>query len=653
MAPLRQDTTVLRPVGFGDVTLRGGFWGERQQRNRDATIPHGLDWLERAGNLDNLRDVARGEPARPYRGMLFADSDVHKTLEGVAWELGRAADPRLRDWLRATTRLLADAQDEDGYLDSHVQSRAFEQGRETRWTDLPFGHELYCLGHLVQAAVADVRATGETALLDVARRFADLAYETFGPDGREGVGGHPEVETALVELYRVTEEPRYLELARLLVDRRGHGVLGPSRFGSTYYQDDVSVRDDTTFRGHAVRALYLAAGVVDVYTETGDRTLLDAVVRQWEHAVATKTYVTGGQGSRHRDESFGDPYELPPDRAYAETCAGIASVMLSWRLLLVTGESRYADLIERTLFNLVAASTSLDGRHFFYVNPLRHRDVSSRGDTADVDGVVSHGHDMVGRAAWFDCACCPPNLMRLLSSLHTYVATADEQGLQVHQYAAGDVATTLPDGREVGVRVATEYPWSGRVAVTVTHTGDEPWSLALRVPGWATSPTLTVAGEAVPVVPDARGYVVVHRAWSVGDEAVLDLDLTPRVVEPHPRVDAVRGCVAFEYGPLVYCLEQVDQPEHVRLDDVVVSADATPKVVPREDLLGGCVTLELDGAVRDVAGWGDQTYRARHSGVGGAPARDVSLVAVPYALWAGRGLRAMRVWVPATGVSGR
>jgi DUF1680 family protein len=616
VAPVRADTSVLHPLGLDEVVLHAGFWGDRQERNRTATLPHVTRKLEEAGNLANLRAVAVGDRTAQHRNMVFGDSDVYKWLEGVAWEQGRRPAPELAEALRTTTKLLRAAQDDDGYLDS-----AFQLGEpDRRWTDLRFGHELYCLGHLVQAAVADVRATGATGLLDVARRFADLACEVFGPRRRVAVPGHPEVETALVELYRTTGEKRYLDLAVEFLDRRGHGLLGPGRFGSAYYQDDRPVREHRALVGHAVRALYLATGMVDAYAETADTSLLDAVVAQWDATLATKTYVTGGQGSRHLDEAFGDPYELPPDRAYAETCAGIASIMLTWRLLLATGQGRYADDMERALYNVVAASTADDGQHFCYVNPLRR-----------------HGPEPA-RPDWYECACCPPNLLRLLASLQAYLVTRDAVGVQVHHYAAGTVRTRLADGRAVGFTVETDYPTGGRVTVRIDRTDERPWSLALRVPAWAPSATLTTGGSTGPAVPDERGYAVLTRSWRPGDEVVLELDMTPRVLWPHPRIDAVRDSVALTRGPVVYCLEQVDQPD-VDLADVAVDAGVRPAQGRRD----GRATLEFDAVVRTLPDSGGAPYRAEPAR---PPERPVRLVAVPYHDWGNRETGAMRIWLP-------
>ena len=346
VAPTGSARVRLRPLDPSGVRILGGLLGDRQRVNREVTILRGAEELERAGTLENLR-LAAGRATGSRQGMVFSDSDVYKWLEAIAWEIGREPSPELEALARETTELVAAAQEPDGYLGSYGQV----VDPAWRWTDLEQGHEFYCAGHLIQAGIASVRATGDTSLLTVARRFADLIDEVFGGDSRAETDGHPEIEVALVELYRQTGEGRYLRLADTLTSRRGFGMFAGGRFDLRYYQDDEPVREARAIVGHAVRALYLAAGATDLYTETGDDALLASMLRQWDDLASTKTYLTGGVGSRHYDEAFGDSYELPPDRAYCETCAAIASIMWNWRLLLVTGESRFADLLERTLYN--------------------------------------------------------------------------------------------------------------------------------------------------------------------------------------------------------------------------------------------------------------------------------------------------------------
>ena len=340
---------VLKTLDARAVTLEGGFLARRQAVNRAAALPHGLRMLEAAGNLDNLRIAARRTTGR-FRGRVFMDSDVYKWLEAAAFEMARMPSAELSASSETLIELVAAAQGDDGYLNSYYT--VAEPGR--RWTDLAHGHELYCAGHLIQAAVAYRRATGDQRLLTIARRFVDHIHLVFGRGRRETTDGHAEIEMALVELYRETGERRHLDLAAFFLDQRGRGRIGPNRHDSpAAFQDRVPVREATTVEGHAVRALYLTAGVADLYLETGDATLLETLTQQWQDMTEGKLYVTGGVGARHLAESFGQHHELPNDLAYGETCGAIASIMWSWRMLLATGQPRYADLIERTLYNAV------------------------------------------------------------------------------------------------------------------------------------------------------------------------------------------------------------------------------------------------------------------------------------------------------------
>jgi DUF1680 family protein len=616
----------LRPLGPSGARIVDGFLAERQRVNRQRTLPHGFAQLRRSGALENLRSAAgaggRYRASADSAGLTFPflDSDVYKWLEAVGWELGRAADPALAAAADEAIGLVAAAQRPDGYLNSYVQV----VGGGTPHTDLAWGHEFYCVGHLIQAAVAWHRALGDDRLLAVAVRAADRIEREFGPDGREGVDGHPGIEMALVELTRVTGEGRHLALAARMLDLRGKGLLGEGRFGAAYWQDHQPVRVAATVAGHAVRQLYLDCGAVEVAVELGDQDLLAAAERRWRDLVRTRTYLTGGMGSRHRDESFGDPYELPPDRAYAETCASIAGVMLGWRLLLATGEAGYADAVERALYNGVLSGVSLSGTRFFYVNPLQRR-------TDRAFEPPGHGD----RAPWYPCACCPPNLMRTLSSLDQHLATSDDTGVQLHQYARADLQARVGGGA-VRLAVRTGYPWRGRVSVEVVETPpDRPWTLSLRVPGWCRSATLTGPGEARPR-PAAAGYARLARTWTAGDTTVLDLELPVRVTEPDPRVDAVRGCVAFERGPLVYCLEAADLPPDTQLEDLRWDRRREPAAVPRPDLGDAVVGI----AVPVARGAADGSGRAD------AGADGLSAGAIPYFAWANRGAEAMRVWVP-------
>jgi DUF1680 family protein len=628
----------LHPLGLDQVRLDGGgLLGQWRRRNAGQTLPHCLERLESSGNLDNLR-AAAGEAGKEFAGMWFADSDVYKTLEAALWELpgpaspgtrpnGRepaapgsdpavsGAEPRLRKFVDDTAALLARAQQADGYLNSYFTVAEPDQ----RWRKPVWSHELYCAGHLIQAAVAAGRTGACPGLVEVARRFADLLVERFSQV--EEVCGHPEIETALAELYRLTGHRPYLDLARRFLDLRGRGLLEHGRFGPRYHQDHVPPREAREVTGHSVRQLYLLAGMVDVAVETGDGALLEASRRLWDDAVRTRTYVTGAHGSRHRDEAYGDPYELPPDRAYAETCASIAAFQVSWRLLLATGEARYADEMERVLHNAVAAAVSADGRHFFYSNPLHLRTGHTNA------GEESAGH----RLPWYSCACCPPNIARLMASLPAYLATGDATGLQLHLYAGATI-----EAGPATVRVRTDYPWQGRVELTVS--APEQWTLALRVPSWCASYSVLIDGEPAPASVDA-GYLRLTGAWGESTSVVLDLGMPVRQVRPHPRVDAARGCVALARGPLVYCLEQHDLPESVVLEDVRLDTGGPLEAVSTHPIP---IVITASGAALDVTG--APLYTTDRHASSAAPLR---LIAVPYFLWGNRGQGPMRVWLPA------
>jgi len=569
--------------------------------------------LDEWGNLDDLR-LAAGTIAGSYKGPVFMDSDVYKWLEAVAYYADGLA-PDVKGMADEVIGLVQQAQAADGYLDSYYQVAEPTK----RWVEIPTGHELYCAGHLIQAAVAWQRCAGDSRLLDVARRVVDHVMTIFGPSLRPGTPGHPEIELALVELYRATDDRRYLDLAQFFVDHRGNGLLGPNpRFGgSAYYQDRVPVRDSTELEGHAVRALYLTTGVADLFVETGEAALFVALERQWRDLVERKLYITGGIGARHQGEAFGQPYELPNDRAYAETCAAIASITWSWRMLLITGHGQYADLIERTLFNGFLSGMSLDGERYFYVNPLASPglpEVLGRG-----------GHE---RREWYFVACCPPNVMRLIGSLGQYVATSDASGVQLHQYMSGTVTAD-----RIALQVQTDYPWDSRIMITVAQT-DGPCSLRLRIPAWCKTPTIN--GTAVTT---SEGYASVERTWQPGDRIELDLPMPPRLTRAHSRMESTTASVAIERGPLVYCLEQCDHSANIQ--DVSIDPSGQIQTEWRPDLLGGVVTVTASGHARQPPSGLYEPFDAPRPA-----AKPVSLTAVPYFAWANRAPGAMRVWIP-------
>jgi uncharacterized protein len=633
VSPLATEQTAVEPIGLDQVVVTGGFWAHWQRLNREVTIPHALSWLERDGSVDNLRRLRTAERAAAHRGLWFSDSDVYKVLEGISWDLGRAPSDELIQAAGDLVAVVEAAQEDDGYINSFAQA-----GHEVRWDNLIRSHEFYCIGHLIQAGIAHKRSTGRTELFEVARRAADCIVRDFGGSRRKDTDGHPEIEMALVELYRETGQAAYLELAEQLVDVRGHRVLDSrAYFDAAYFQEATPVREQTTVVGHAVRAVYLLAGVVDLYLETGERLLLDSAIHQWEAMTASKTYLNGAIGSRFEGEAFGDPYELPQDLVYGETCATIGSIMLAWRLLLATGQGRFADAIERALHNLFAASTSIGRNAFFYSNPAQRR---SPRPSAPTEGRPHRAEAPGTRPAWFDCACCPPNIMRTVASLAGYVATHTDKGIQLHQY----LPVTIHSGA-IGLTVATRYPVDGAIEVAVTETPPSPWTLSLRVPGWCRGATATVNGTDVERSVDGRGYLSITRAWRAGDVVALSLPMPLRLTVAHPAVDAVRAALAIERGPVVYCLESPDQPG-VDLNHVELLADEPLVEELREDFLGQpAVVARVHGIARDDSAWrgsGWATFGEQPAHTG----RRVILTAIPYHLWANRGPSVMRIFVP-------
>lgn len=622
---------VLQPVPMTGYHITDGFWAGQQQLNREQIIPHCDESMERVGWVENFRAAIRGTLVTERVGRVFTDSEIYKTMEAMAWEIARKPSDDLSDRLVELADLVTKTQQPDGYLDTAF---GYEGGPE-RYSDMDLGHELYCFGHLLQAAVAVVRAGGPEQFVDAARRLADYICDEFGENGRETIGGHPEIETALVELYRATGDRRYLEQARIFIERRGHQTLSDTRHkGRDYYQDNVPVREAKVLVGHAVRALYLTAGAIDVAVETGDEELLAATKAQYDRTLERRTYLHGGMGTNHLGETYGEDFELPSDRAYAETCGAIASVHVAWRLLLATGEHRYADVIERTLYNNVVSCPSVDGRAFFYVNTL-HRRVPG---IEQEPGVASLRRTDGTRATWFTTSCCPTNLARTLASLGAYMSTVDADGIQLHQYATGELTATFGNGRNARLAVTTGYPSEGVIAVRVDETDGEEWSLSLRVPAWADGATLVVDGNEQEAAP---GVAVVTRTWTPGDQVELRLPVQPRFVFADPRIDDVRGSAAVERGPLVYALESVDQPG-IDLEMVTIDIKTPLRDSDAEVGIDGIVPVVAHGTVRtlDERGWpygGDLPHTVSH---------ELELTMIPYFRWANRGASTMRVWVP-------
>jgi DUF1680 family protein len=619
----------LKPVEMNRIFLDEGFWHSRILLNQTVTLQTQYKLLESTGRLDNFRRVT-GEVRKPYRGFMFNDSDVYKWLEAAAWSMISFQDEELRHMVDTVSEVIVKAQDKDGYLNSYF---SLERSSE-RWTNLREKHELYCAGHLIQAAIAYYRVTGEDRLLNTAIRMANHIYANFGPTGQAGTGGHPEIEMALIELYRTTGDKKYLELASLFIDRRGHQLLG----GSEYLLDHLPIRKMEHLAGHAVRALYLCSGATDLVLESGEQTLMTTLERLWTNMVSQQIYITGGVGARHDGEAFGKPYELPNARAYAESCAAIASIMWNWRMLQINGSCRYADLIEWTLYNAVLPGLSLDATKYFYVNPLKD------------DGVFR-------RQEWFDCACCPPNISRTIAMFTGYMYSISEEGIWLHQYASSRANIELMNGRQVELQQVTNYPWDGSISLQITTisandsmiTGSkdaEEFSLFLRSPGWLDDSQVEVKinGEIYPQNTGPGSYLEIHRYWQAGDILSINLPMDVRYIESHPFVDENFRRIAISRGPLLYCLETADNP-NVSLPEIRINLFVQPEVENMPDLLGGITQLCLFGKIRPIdKDWSDKLYRWIRSEKTQTKDQEIEVLSVPYFAWANREPGAMAIW---------
>ncbi|MBS1715589.1 MAG: glycoside hydrolase family 127 protein [Armatimonadetes bacterium] len=611
----------LEPVPFTQVTVQDRFWSPRRETNRKVSLAHSLDQLEKAGNIEDLELAAAGKRTG-FKGLVFMDSDLYKTIEACSYSLATDPDPALSKRLDGVIEKIAAAQMPDGYLNTYYQINAPDK----RFTNLAWNHELYCAGHLFEAAVAHHAATGRSNLLSVATKFADLLCRTFGdgPGQREGYCGHPEIELALVKLWKETGNREYFRLANYFIEARGSKFFAKEqgvpldKYDGEYYQDNVPIREHDAIVGHAVRAGYLMSGVVDVARETGDDGLLQMVDRVWKNTVLKKMYLTGGIGPSGSNEGFTVDYDLPNATAYQETCASVAMVMWNHRLAVLYGDARYADVMERSLYNGVLAGYSMDGKRYFYVNPLE-----SRG-----------GHH---RQDWFGCACCPPNVARTLAQLGGYAYATSSEALWVNLFVQGSVKARVAGG-DVKVDVKTDYPWDGTVEFTVRSSPQRPFGLRVRIPDWCRSAKVQVNGRSTSLPATTDGYAEFKRSWKPGDRLTVRLDMPARAVQANPMVKDDAGKLAYMRGPLVYCAEQTDN--EAPLDRTAIPAMVALDVVRRPDLFGGAVVLKAHGTVSPSAKWEGGLYRD----AGSVGQSEVTMV--PYYAWDNRKAGLMKVWFP-------
>lgn len=628
----------IRPVPFTSVAINDGFWGPRVETNVKVSIPYILQKNKETGRMNNFA-LAAGRAKGKFQGKRYNDSDVFKAIEAASYALNLHPDPNLDAYLDRLIDLIAAAQEKDGYLfttrTADPKNPAPGAG-EARWSLLRSSHELYNVGHLYEAAVAHYQATGKRTLLDVAVKNAELLLRVFGPDKKRDVPGHQEIEIGLAKLYRATGKKEYLGLAKFFLDERGRGLSGffpaDSPFiiydDPVYCQDHKPVLEQEEAVGHAVRATYMYAGMADVAALGGDEKYARAIERLWQDVVGKKMFLTGGIGSRHTVEAFGDAYELPNAEAYAETCAAIGHVLWNHRLFLLRGDAKYVDVMERTIYNGLLSGVSLSGDRFFYQNPLE-----SAGK--------------YGRRPYFEVACCPANIARFLASFPGYIYGLREDGLFVSLFVGGKTQVKLK-GSLVEVEQKTRYPWDGSVKITVAPTRPEEFSLYMRIPGWAgNSPVpgdlykylggevgkvgLKVNGRTVGLDME-KGFVRIRRTWQKGDVVELDLPMPVRRVLSHPSVEANIGRVALERGPVVYCAEGTDNGGEV--SNLILEDDSALKAEHRDDLLNGVTVIVGEAAALSAGKGKSEIVKTKQK-----------FMAIPYYAWAHRGEGEMAVWL--------
>ena len=619
----------LHNIPVHAVTITSGFWGARRKINVDSSIPSMEKLLEANGRMNNFLRLVGKSDAKQI-GPVYSDSDVYKWTEAVGFVLQSGDHPELRELTEKIIKEVVAVQEPSGYLNTYyVQDKAKDRMTPDvqRW-----GHELYNLGHMIQGAIAFYRGTGDRTLLDASIRFVDgYLLPNFGPDASKKplFSGHPEMELALVELYRTTDEKKYLTLAGYLLqgDER---IKFPER-AIVYHFCGVPFTTRMHLEGHAVRAMYACCGATDYYMETGDESYLKTLNVLWNDLVNSQMYVTGGVGARSAGEAFGDSYELPNFTAYGESCAAIGNMMWNWRLLAATGEAKYADVIERALYNGINSGMSLDGTLYCYRNPLAFD--PSGGDTI--------------RNPWYDTTCCPPNLERTFASLPGYFYSTSKDGLYVHLYDNSQLDWRLEDGTGLKVAQKTNYPWDGAVEIAVTPAKPTDFTFYLRVPGWSNGSQIKVNGESVSGATSGH-YLPMQRRWSPGDIISVKFNMAPQVLEANARVVDDYGRVAVQRGPLVYCLEQLDQPQGVPLYDVLLDLRAKSSSQFEEhfdaNLLGGIVVLKHEGAVAENSASANKLYSAFTPSP--SQSRKVELQFIPYYAWANRNPTPMQVWTP-------
>lgn len=589
-----QPLKMIEQIDFSHVKINDNFWSPRLSKHVSATLPVCIDQIEnQTGRIRNFENAAKGEGE--HSGIFFDDSDVYKALEGMAYSLINNPDPELEKKADEWIDKFAAAQQPDGYINTFYTLT----GLDKRWTNMD-KHEMYCAGHMIEAGVAYYQATGKRKLLDVCIRMTDHMMSQFGPGKRHWVPGHEEIELALVKLYQTTQEQKYLDFAYWLLEERGHGhgTMGDKgKWDPVYYQDIVPVRRLTDISGHAVRCMYLYCGMADVAALKNDTGYIAAIDRLWDDVVHRNMYITGGIGSSRDNEGFTEDYDLPNLDAYCETCASVGMVLWNQRMNQLTGDSKYIDVLERSLYNGALAGISLGGDRFFYVNPLE-----SKGD-----------HH---RQEWYGCACCPSQLSRFLPSIGNYIYASSDDALWVNLYI-GNTGQIRIGETDILLTQETDYPWDGSVKLTISTSQPLEKEIRLRIPNWCKTYDLSINGKRINV-SEEKGYAVI-KDWKSQDVIALDMDMPVEIVAADPHVKENFGKRVIQRGPLVYCMEEIDNPEY--FDQIQLSPSTTFQTAFVSDILNGIKTIKTNG-------------------------RAQSATFIPYYAWDNRKAGKMRVWIP-------
>jgi DUF1680 family protein len=626
----------LKTVPVRAVVIQEGFWSQRRKTNLTSSIPSMHDELVAHGRMDNFLRLT-GRSSAPQKGPVYSDSDIYKWTEAVGFALQTADQPQLHKTTDAMIRDVVAIQEPGGYLNTYYvgDRKPLRMLYETQET----GHELYNIGHMLQGAVAYYRATGDSTLLDAGIRFIDdFLLPNYGPGQNQKaiVAGHPEIEMALIELYRTTGKREYVDLAGYILHGDPRIPLRPQQI--TYMFCGIPFTSRTRLEGHAVRAMYACCGATDYFLETGDQSYWKTLNALWEDLTLHQMYVTGGVGAREAGEAFGDAYELPNARAYGESCAAIGNMMWNWRMLAASGEARFTDVIERALYNGINSGMSLDGTTYCYRNPLAF----------DPSGDSSDRHDPEGRIRnpWYDTTCCPPNLERTFASLPGYFYSIAPDGVYVHLYDNSEMNWHLADGNELKIQQSTNYPWDGDIKITVSASAPSEFVVYVRIPGWSAKNVVKVNGQAVDGARPGN-YLAIRRNWSANDTIELSFDMSTQLLKANPAVNEDRGRVAFQRGPIVFCMEHIDQinPQDA-MNLEVYAVELNAKTTSRFDpgLLDGVMVLEHPGSIsRSPASLGLYYPAAETVKAEKVP---TALKLIPYYAWANREPAAMQVWIP-------